>query len=174
MDEQSRAGAETPGKAAPTWMADAVVAVLLLGFGLTVVFASRKLGAGWSSDGPGAGYFPFYIGVILCISAVGILYQALASRKTDTRVFVDSGQLKQVLTVLVPSIVYVGAVQVVGLYVASALFIAGFMAKLGHYSWAKSAAVGGVTAAIFFLMFEVWFKVPLFKGALNPLSFLGY
>jgi hypothetical protein len=27
---------------------------------------------------------------------------------------------------------------------------------------------------LFFLMFEVWFKVPLFKGQFNPLGFLGY
>ena len=27
---------------------------------------------------------------------------------------------------------------------------------------------------IFFLMFEVWFKVPLYKGIYEPLSFLGY
>jgi len=34
--------------------------------------------------------------------------------------------------------------------------------------------VGLVINALFFLMFEVWFKVPLFKGVLNPLGFLGY
>ena len=28
--------------------------------------------------------------------------------------------------------------------------------------------------ALFFVMFEVWFKVPLYKGALEPLAFLGY
>ena len=33
-------------------------------------------------------------------------------------------------------------------------------------------ALGVMTVA--FLMFEVWFKVPLFKGALQPLRFLGY
>ena len=49
-----------------------------------------------------------------------------------------------------------------------------FMAWLGKYSWLKSAAVAlGVTISLF-LMFEVWFKVPLFKGTLDPLSFLGY
>ena len=31
-----------------------------------------------------------------------------------------------------------------------------------------------IVNAIFFMMFEVWFKVPLFKGSLEPLSFLGY
>ena len=28
--------------------------------------------------------------------------------------------------------------------------------------------------AFFFVLFEVWFKVPLFKGTLEPLRFLGY
>jgi hypothetical protein len=31
-----------------------------------------------------------------------------------------------------------------------------------------------VATVCLFLMFEVWFKVPLFKGTLDPLSFLGY
>jgi hypothetical protein len=31
-----------------------------------------------------------------------------------------------------------------------------------------------VVNAVFFLMFEVWFKVPLYKGTLDPLRFLGY
>jgi hypothetical protein len=39
---------------------------------------------------------------------------------------------------------------------------------------AKSVLIGVVVNALFFAMFEVWFKVPLFKGALDPLSFLGY
>jgi hypothetical protein len=48
------------------------------------------------------------------------------------------------------------------------------MVWLGGYSWWKSVVVGFVINALFFLMFEVWFKVPLFKGVLNPLGFLGY
>ena len=158
----------------PTFAVEAAVAALVLAFGLLVLVGSRKLGSGWTSDGPGAGYFPFYIGIILCISGAGILYQALLGKKRNTEIFVDGEQIKRVLVVLIPAAVYVLAIQVVGIYVASAIYVAGFMIILGKFGKAKSIAIGVALAAIFFLMFEVWFKVPLFKGALNPLGFLGY
>jgi hypothetical protein len=157
-----------------TYVVEAVVAGLVLALGLTVIWGSRKLGSGWTSDGPGSGYFPFYIGLILCISAAGILYQALFGKQRNTEVFVDSEQLKRVLTVLIPALVYVGVIQLLGIYVASALYIAGFMIFLGHYSKVKSIVAALVIVTIFFFMFEVWFKVPLAKGALRPLDFLGY
>ena len=153
---------------------DAVVAVILFVVGAVVVFEARRLGAGWMADGPGAGYFPFYIGLIICISSLGILYQALISKSRDTDTFVDREQLVRVLSVLVPAAVYVLAIFFVGIYVASAIYIALFMIILGKYPPMKSVLVGVIVVAVFFVMFEVWFKVPLYKGTLEPLRFLGY
>jgi hypothetical protein len=153
---------------------DAIVAVLLLIFGAVVAFESRRLGAGWTTDGPGAGYFPFYIGMIICVAALGIFYQAVFSKARDGDTFVDREQLGRVFQVLLPAIVYVLAVVFVGLYVASAVYIALFMVILGKYPPVKSVLVGVLVNVVFFLMFEVWFKVPLFKGSLEPLRFLGY
>ena len=158
----------------PTFAVEAGVAALVVLLGLIVVSGSYKLGAGWTTDGPGAGYFPFYIGVILCISGGGILYQALFGKQRNTEIFVDGEQVRRVLSVLVPAAVYVLAIHVVGIYIASAIYIAGFMIVLGKYGKAKSAAIAVVIAVVFFMMFEVWFKVPLHKGWLNPLGFLGY
>ena len=78
------------------------------------------------------------------------------------------------LVVLVPAAVFVGAVNFLGLYVASAIYVAGFMVLLGKFPWWKSVVVALAMATLLFLMFEVWFKVPLFKGSLEPLAFLGY
>ncbi len=153
---------------------DAVVAVCIAALGGVVVFEARRLGAEWTSDGPGAGYFPFYIGLILVICGIGVLLQALRARRSDAEVFVDSVQLKRVLSVLLPSVLYVGAIMLVGLYVASAIFIALFMIVLGKYPLLRSVVVGVGVNALFFVMFEVWFKVPLYKGEWHPLSFLGY
>ena len=75
---------------------------------------------------------------------------------------------------LLPAALYVLTIKFVGLYVASAIYIAIFMIWLGKYSWWKGIVVAFIINVIFFLMFEVWFKVPLFKGTLNPLGFLGY
>ena len=153
---------------------DAVVAVCIAALGGVVVFEARRLGAEWTSDGPGAGYFPFYIGLILVICGIGVLLQSLRGRRADGEVFVDSAQLKRVLSVLLPSALYVAAIMLLGLYVASAIFIALFMIVLGKYPVLRSVVVGVAVNALFFVMFEVWFKVPLFKGEWHPLSFLGY
>jgi len=153
---------------------EALVALVLLVIGVVVIVESRRLGAGWTSDGPGSGYFPFYIGVIIAVSGAGILYEALHSKKKRTEIFVDSEQLKRVMSVLIPATVYVLAIQFLGMYVSSAIYIALFMIVLGKYSWVKSIAAALVVSTLFFFMFEVWFKVPLFKGSLDPLRFLGY
>jgi len=158
----------------PTYVVEAVVAGLVLIAGLVVIFGSRKLGSGWTSDGPGAGYFPFYIGLITAISGLGVLYQALLGKNRNTEIFVDGEQFKRVMSVLIPAAVYVLAIQVIGIYVASAIYIALFMVILGKYSWVRSVIVALAVSILFFCLFEVWFKVPLFKGMYDPLSFLGY
>ncbi|MDM0114194.1 tripartite tricarboxylate transporter TctB family protein [Variovorax sp. J22R133] len=161
-------------KGVATNVVDAVVAAVLLVIGIVVIVESRRLGAGWTSDGPGSGYFPFYIGVIITISALGIFYQAILGKNKNTEVFVDKEQLKRVLSVLLPATVYVLGISLIGIYVASAIYIALFMIILGKFSWVKSVIAALAVNVLFFLMFEVWFKVPLFKGKLDPLAFLGY
>ena len=170
-NEQSGAGERT---GVATNIIEAIVAFLIIVMGAVVIQGSWALGSGWTSDGPGSGYFPFYIGVILCVSGVGTLYQALLGKNRNTNIFVDSEQLKRVLSVFVPALVYVLAVQFLGLYVASAVYIALFMIVLGKYSWIKSIIVALAVNVLFFFMFEVWFKVPLFKGQFDPLRFLGF
>ena len=157
-----------------TRIVEIVVAALIFTLGAVVVQGSRALGSGWTSDGPGAGYFPFYIGLILCIAALGVAFQAIVGKNNQGEVFVDRAQLRQVLAVFLPALVYIGAVQFLGLYVASAIYIALFMIILGKFSPLKSVITGLAVTVVFFMMFEVWFKVPLFKGKLDPLSFLGY
>jgi hypothetical protein len=157
-----------------TNIVDAVVALLVIVMGSVVIYGSRKLGSEWTSDGPGAGYFPFYIGIILVISGVGVLYQSLNGKAKNTDVFVTREEIGRVMSVLLPAAVYVAAIEFIGIYVASAIYIALFMIILGKYSWFKSVLAALIVNAVFFMMFEVWFKVPLFKGSLDPLAFLGY
>ena len=74
---------------------------------------------------------------------------------------------------LVPTAIYVALVPYIGIYVASALLIAFFMLWFGRYSWLL--VVGDRDRAcrsLTFLMFEIWFLVPLPKGPLENL--LGY
>ena len=174
MSDETSAGAPASPAVVRNCTLDAVVAAILFVGGAVVVTEARRLGAGWTTDGPGAGYFPFYIGLIVCISALGVIYQSRAAKTRDEGSFVDREQLGRVMQVLLPAAVYVLGIWFLGLYVASAIYIALFMILLGKYSPLKSIVIALVINAVFFFMFEVWFKVPLFKGSLEPLGFLGY
>jgi putative tricarboxylic transport membrane protein len=146
------------------------VAALFFIFGAVVVTDSVRLGFGWQEvHGPRPGYFPFYIGLLICIASVVNIARALTLRGERNKTFVQVGQLKMVLTVLIPTAIYAFLVTWIGIYVSSALFIGFFMRWLGKYAWWKVVVVSLVTVAVFFVVFEIWFKVPLPKGPVESL-----
>jgi len=154
--------------------AELAVAALIFLLGAIVIVDSVRLGFGWHEiHGPRPGYFPFYIGLIMCVASLVNVARALMVRGEDNKTFVEVGQLKLVLAVLVPTAVYALLVTWIGVYVSSVLFIGFFMRWLGKYPWWKVAAVGLGTAVALYLVFEKWFKVPLPKGPLENLLGLG-
>jgi putative tricarboxylic transport membrane protein len=150
--------------------AELIVGVLLAAVGVLIVWTNYQLGAGWAEDGPEAGYFPLRMGLFILLGSIAVIVQAVL--KNDTSPFAERAQLRQVAIVLVPLVVYVAAVQVLGIYVASALFIGIFMMAVGKFSWWKSLIVGVGINLLLFWVFEVQFKVPLPKGPLE--HFFGY
>jgi hypothetical protein len=154
---------------------DIITALLFMMVGLIVMVGSIKLGASWGSDGPEAGYFPFYISLIILLSSAVTLYQAaIVNKKKKTESFVDKESFNQVMAVLLPAVLFVLGVQLIGIYVSSVFYIAIFMVWLGKYPLWKAIAVSvGVSVALY-LMFEFWFQVPLPHGSwFNPLEFVG-
>lgn len=149
-----------------------VVALLTLALGLVVIYDSRRVGAGWAEDGPQAGYFPFYIGLILCFASVWTLWRTLFAGKAAAGVFVSHKKLRLVLSVFIPAVIYVAATWFIGIYVASAVFIGAFMYWHGRFSWSRIIPVSLSVPVAMFLLFEVWFLVPLPKGPLEAL--IGY
>jgi len=135
-------------------------------FGIVVMIGSLQVGIGWGLEGPKAGFFPFYIGVVILISSAANLISTFADTKSDW-VFASWSQLRSVMSVLLPTAVYVVSLPYLGIYFTSAILIGGFMKLLGRYSWAVAAAVAiGVPVVIYFT-FERWFLVPLPKGPIE-------
>jgi putative tricarboxylic transport membrane protein len=147
-----------------------VVSALIFVLGVVVMLDSLRLGARWAEDGPQPGYFPFYIAIAMCLASAVILLRNLADRGAP-QVFVTRAALIQILRLLVPSVCYVMLIKFIGIYIASSLFIGYFMRRLGRFPWATTVAVAFGVSAAFFLLFEVWFKLPLPKGPLE--SWLG-
>lgn len=148
-----------------------IVAGCFIAASIIVMWDNWRIGARWLEDGPQAGYFPFYIGLIMFIASVATF--AINVRATGDRSnFVERTQFKQVLQVFVPTLVFVAAIGLLGIYVASAIFIAGFMMWLGKYPVYKAAPIAVLVPLFLFVMFEIWFLVPLPKGPIE--TALGY
>jgi putative tricarboxylic transport membrane protein len=151
--------------------AEIVVSALFFLVGALVMYDSVRLGATWGDDGPKPGYFPFYIALIMALAALVNLVRAAMMRPEKNRPFVLAGQLRMVLTVLFPTAIYAAAIIWIGIYASSIVFIAFFMRRLGKYPWWKVVLVSIGVVAVFYVIFEIWFKVPLPKGPLE--GFLG-
>jgi putative tricarboxylic transport membrane protein len=150
--------------------ADLTTALLLMAGGIVALWDSLRLGIGWGTDGPRSGFFPFWLAVILLLCCAAIVIQAI--RKRDRRPFVTRAAVGPVLKVLVPATVFVVLIQVVGLYVASTLYMAVYMRWIGRHSWLAVVLVSVGFPVATFLVFETWFLVPMPKGPLEV--WLGY
>jgi putative tricarboxylic transport membrane protein len=152
---------------------EAVTALLLAGIGAAALWDSRRIGAGWTEDGPQSGYFPFWVGTILVLASLGTLVRAMRSgRRGQDGIFVTWPQLRLVLSVLVPTAVYVAVIPTLGIYLASALLVAYCMMALGRFAWWVAVPAGLAVTALAFVTFEIWFLVALPKGPVE--EFLGY
>jgi putative tricarboxylic transport membrane protein len=148
------------------------VAALFMAVAALVMWDNWRIGIGWASDGPESGYFPFYMGLIMFVASLATFVINLVTKHPDLKTFVERSQLVLVMRVLIPTILFVVLIHFIGLYVASAVFIAFFMSWLGKYPVKTIAPVAiGVPFALF-MMFEIWFLVPLPKGPLE--AALGY
>ena len=146
---------------------DAVASLLLLLLALTLGYDNWRTGAGWESTGPQPGYFPFYLSIILAAASLYGLAAAFLSRKEARETFVTQAQLRRVMAVFVPTVLFVLATQFLGLYVASFLLISGFMYFVGKIAWWKSLLTAFIFTAAMFITFDIAFDVIMPKGPLE-------
>ena len=149
-----------------------MVALAFLAAGAVVIGDSLRLGVGWESDGPESGYFPFLIALAMSAASLINLYRGVFRGAGAGIPFVSKSAFLKIVTVLIPLLLYVGAIGYIGIYAASAIYIALFMWYFGSYAIWKGILAGTSIAVALFFMFERWFLVPLPKGPLE--AWLGY
>ncbi|MFL6930962.1 MAG: tripartite tricarboxylate transporter TctB family protein [Xanthobacteraceae bacterium] len=158
---------QTPGGPLHRWV-EAGVALFMILFGVVVVLGSLQVGIGWGDEGPKSGFFPFYLGALIVAASMANLARVIVEGNPHA-LFADWHQLGQVVSVIIPTTVYVFMVPWLGMYVASILLIAVFMKWFGRYGWALTLGIAVAVPAITYLLFENWFLIPLPKGPIEDL-----
>ena len=144
-----------------------VVAGLFIALSILIMYDNWRIGASWASDGPEAGYFPFYIGLIMFVASTVTFFINLLARSADRSNFVERSQFWQVLQVLFPTLGFVVLIAFLGIYLSAVIFISFFMSWLGKYKLIKILPIAIAVPVFLFFMFEVWFLVPLPKGPIE-------
>ena len=151
-----------------------VVSLALMAVATIVMVDSYLLGAGWAKDvGPDSGYFPFYVALIMfCASGVTFCQHVLYRRDDGEGSFIGHGELRMVLQVFIPTTIFVVLSIYIGIYISTFLFIGFFMTWHGRYPWFKTLPLALIVPVVLFVIFEIWFLVPLPKGPFE--HWLGY
>ncbi|MFL5326704.1 MAG: tripartite tricarboxylate transporter TctB family protein [Microvirga sp.] len=146
---------------------EVAVSLMLIALAAVLGWDNWRLGAGWASDGPQAGYFPFYLSVMLGAASLYGLFIALRQRGLAEEPFVTRDQFRRVLQVLVPTFLFVLLTALLGLYVASFILVAGFMWFIGKIAAWKSLLAAFIFVVVMFVTFDVAFDVIMPKGPLE-------
>jgi putative tricarboxylic transport membrane protein len=154
---------------ASTRAVDIGTSLALLALAALLAFDNWRTGRSWDATGPQAGYFPFYLSLILGGASLYGMAKEILARRAESGPFVRREQLHRVLQVLLPTLAFCVLMQWLGLYVASFLLIAGFMVFVGRIAWWKSLLTAFVFSAAMFVTFEIAFDVLMPKGPLEAL-----
>jgi hypothetical protein len=133
-------------------------------FGMTVVVSSFDNGIGWSSAGVESGTFPLIVGSIV---VAGSLYNLVRGWLRGRETLITRSDFKRSAALFLPAAVYVAVIPLVGLYVASALYLLGSLRLQSRLPLLHASIIAVVSAVALYLVFERAFQVSLPHGLLG-------
>jgi len=146
--------------------ADIVVALGLMVIGLLVLGDAVRLGFGWGISGPESGFFPFYMGLGIVICTFFIVLRAIRIYKKDGagKPLIPKGGTAQILWVLLPAIGVVLLTELLGLHLATVLYLAFYMGVVGRIPWGKVILLSLLVPLVVYVLFDRIFLIPLPEG----------
>jgi len=141
--------------------ADRITAVLLLIVSAAFAAGALKFYKWWGHDGPGSAFLPFWLGVVMaCLAAL-----MLVRSSKELAEWMPKGEAgKRVLVVLGVTAAFIALLKVLGMVVGTALFLIVLVRYLGRHRWWVTIAIALAAAALNWLVFVRWLRVPMPEG----------
>jgi putative tricarboxylic transport membrane protein len=146
--------------------ADRVTAALLLAFAVAFSAGAIKSYQWWGPGGPGPAFLPFWLGLVMACLALGMLIRSLKQQDPGAPWFPRGEGLRDMLVVLGVTIAFVALLNVLGMVIGTAIYLAVLVRYLGKHRWWVTAAIALGAACFNWLVFVHWLHVPFPEGKL--------
>ena len=146
--------------------ADIYVGLFLMVIGLLVLGDAIRLGFGWGISGPQAGFFPFYmgLGIVICTFFIVLRGIRILRKEGAGKTLIKKGGLTQILWVLLPAAGMVLLTELIGLHLATVLYLAFYMGIVGKENWGKVILLSILIPLVIYVVFDKIFLIPLPEG----------
>ena len=136
---------------------------------LAVAFSAGALRqyAYWGPNGPGPAFLPFWLGLVMTLLATMLFVGALRTKDPGASWLPSGEGVRRLAFVLGATIAYVALLNLLGMVVATVLFLIVLMRVLDRCGWPLTLAVALATAGSIYFVFGRWLKVPLPTGVLG-------
>ena len=134
-----------------------VVSILGMMIGAAIMNAASEFPLEFTENGPGAGFWPFALGTALTIAAVVLLIYTISNKKELSKelVALTLPANMRVYMMMAIIVVYVGLINVLGFYPASALLIPATMRLMDFHNKKVIAMTTVGTIAFIYLVFSL-------------------
>ena len=143
-----------------------ITVLCFLILGVVYLIGSLNLGTG-SAISPGAGLYPFFIGIALISIALPLFLLSLKEKEPQQakeEAFPQGKDLKRVVALALTFVFFAIFLKPLGYWVCGTALMGGSLKLLGMESWGKIVSISILTTAISYLLFVSILKVPIPLG----------
>ena len=147
--------------------ADRFAGAGLLALGVAFAAGALKQYDYWGPNGPGPAFLPFWLGLAMAVLATALLIGAIRAAGAGDAWLPRGEGLRRLLLVLGSTTALVLLLDVLGMVVATLLFLLVLFRGIDRQPWTLSVAVAVAIAGLNFLVFTYWLRVPMPVGPLG-------
>ena len=144
--------------------ADRFAGAGLLALGAAFAAGALKQHDYWGPNGPGPAFLPFWLGLTMAVLATALLVGALRAADAGDAWLPRGEGLRRLLLVFGATTALVLLLNVLGMVVATLLFLLVLFRGIDRQPWPLSLAVALAIAGLNFLVFTYWLRVPMPVG----------
>jgi putative tricarboxylic transport membrane protein len=140
-----------------------------LGVAVFICIGALMLSLG-SFHNPGPGFFPFWAGAIMAISA-GIVYfqsrRTSSAQKIKKPLWPNRDRVLKMVFAALALFVYAVTMEYLGFLISTAIFLVFLLRAIEPQRWSSVIFEALIASGISYLIFEIWLKAQLPKGILQ-------